>query len=211
MASYDPNETQLIAGLRAGDEAALVRMMREYQGRVFGLALRLTGSRQDAEEVFQDVFLTVFRKIEGFRGDSKLSTWIYRITTNVALMRIRKRPKIADLPLEEELGPSMTPADTLAEPVADWSHLPFNEVARKELLECLEAALAKLPVEYRSVFVLRDIEGLPAEEACAVLNLSTPALKSRLHRARLFVRKELADYAVSRHPEVARLARGHQS
>jgi len=196
VASLDEHE--LIKQLRAQNEAALGAFMAQYETRVFGLALRLTGNRQDAEEVLQDVFLTVFQKIDSFRGDSKLSSWLYRIATNAALMKLRKRPRIQQIPLEEELGPAMTEEGMIAEPVVDWSRLPDDELERKELTRRIEAAITQLPPDYRSVFVLRDVEGLSTEEACEILSLSEAALKSRLHRGRLFLRKQLADYAVSR-------------
>lgn len=198
MSSGQTDEQRLIDRLKAKDESALDLFMAEYGGKVYGLSLRMTGNHHDAEEVCQDVFLTVFEKIGTFRGDAKLSSWVYRITANTALMKLRKRPKIKALPLEEELGPAMTEEGMLAEPVVDWSRLPDDELERKELTRRIEAAITQLPPDYRSVFVLRDIEGLTAEEACSVLDLSVAALKSRLHRARLFLRKQLADYAVSR-------------
>jgi len=111
---------------------------------------------------------------------------------------LRRRPKIHEIPLEEELGPAMTEEGAIAEPVVDWSHLPDDELDRKELVRRLEEAINLLPQDFRSVFVLRDLEGLSAEEAADVLSLSVPALKSRLHRARLFLRKHLADAAISR-------------
>ena len=202
MAATQLDDPQLIRRLKDGDEAALEALMAQYQTRVFGLALRISGNREDAEEVLQDVFLTVIQKIDTFRGDAKLSSWIYRIATNAALMKLRKRPKVQELPLEEELGPAMTEHGAIAEPVLDWTRLPPDEVERKELVQRIEQALEQLPQEYRSVFVLRDIEGLSAEEACEVLNISVAALKSRLHRARLFLRKQLTDYVTTRHPAV---------
>lgn len=198
MAVAQLTEQQLISGLRARDESALEAFMAEYETRVFGLALRLTGHRQDAEEVLQDVFLTVFQKIDSFRGDSKLSSWLYRIATNAALMKLRKRPKVKEIPLAEELGPAMTAEGMIAEPVADWSRLPNDELDRKELGQRIEQAMNLLPADYRSVVVLRDVEGLSAQEACEILSLSEAALKSRLHRGRLFLRKQLADDAVTR-------------
>ena len=191
------DETQLISRLKARDEAALESLMAQYEARVFSLVLRITGNREDAEEVLQDVFLAVVQKIETFRGEAKLSTWIYRIATNAALMKLRKRPKVRVIPLEEELGPAMTKEGVIAEPVMDWTRLPPDELERKELVQRIEEAMDQLPEEYRSVFVLRDIQELSAEEACAALQLSLPALKSRLHRARLFMRKQLTDYATS--------------
>src|SRR3989338_4874200 len=156
MAKLD--EQQLINRLKARDEQVLEAFMAEYEAKVFGLAVRLTGIRQDAEEVLQDVFMAVFQKIGGFRGDSKLSSWIYRITTNAALMKLRKRPKVQQIPLEEELGPAMTAEGMIAEPVVDWSRLPDDELERKELTRRIEAAITQLPPDSRSVFVLRDVE-----------------------------------------------------
>jgi RNA polymerase sigma-70 factor (ECF subfamily) len=192
------DEQLLIARLKAKDEAALDLLMAEYSSKVYGLSLRLTSNHHDAEEVCQDVFLAVFEKIDGFRGEAKLSSWVYRITANAALMKLRKRPKGKELPLEEELGPAMTEEGMIAEPVLDWSRLPSDELERKDLTVRLAQAVEQLPPEYRAVFVLRDIEGLPAEEASQVLEISVAALKSRLHRARLFLRKQLADYATGR-------------
>ncbi len=191
-------EQELIGRLKARDEAALDLLMAEYGGKVYGLSLRMTSNHHDAEEVCQDVFLAVFEKISAFRGEAKLSSWVYRITANAALMKLRKRPKVKELPLEEELGPAMTEEGMIAEPVVDWSRLPSDELERKELTARLAQAVELLPPEYRTVFVLRDVEGLPAEEASQVLEISVAALKSRLHRARLFLRKQLADYAVKR-------------
>ena len=198
MTVTQPDEQELIQRLKAGDEVALEELMAQYETKVFGLALNLTRKREDAEEVLQDVFLTVIQKVGTFREEAKLSSWIYRITTNTALMKLRKRPKIQTIPLEEELGPGMTEEGVIAEPVKDWTRLPPEELDRKELAQRIEQAVGQLPPEYRSVFVLRDIEGLSAEEACEVLDLSVAALKSRLHRARLFMRKQLADYVTTR-------------
>ncbi len=194
------DDARLVERLRAQDEAAVEALIAQYQARVFGLALRLTGNRQDAEEVLQDIFWSVLKNIHSFRGESMLSTWIYRIAANTALMKVRKQPKSEHIPLEEELGPAMTEDGRIAEPVVDWTRLPSDELERKELARRLERAIAQLPPDYRAVFVLRDIEGLSAEEASEVLNLSVPSLKSRLHRARLFLRKQLADYVTAGHP-----------
>ena len=208
MVNPQPQDQDFIRRLNARDEAALEELMVQYETKVFGLALRMIGSRQDAEEILQDVFLTVFQKIDGFRGDSKLSSWIYRIATNSALMKLRERPKGQHIPLEEELGPAMTEDGMIAQPVVDWTRLPSDQLERKELAERLEEAVNQLPPDYQTVLVLRDIEGLSTEEACEVLNLSVPALKSRLHRARLYLRKQLADYVAARYPEFTPSSRG---
>lgn len=193
-------EARLVQRLKGRDEAALETLMDQYGARIFGLALRLTGNRQDAEEVLQDVFWRILQNIGSFRGESKLSTWIYRIATNTALMKVRGRPKSQLVLLEEELGPRMTEDGMIAEPVADWTRLPSEEFERRELAQRIEEAINQLDPDYRIVFELRDIQGLSTEEACEVLELSVAALKSRLHRARLFLRKRLTDYLATRHP-----------
>lgn len=203
MEPHGAEDVLFIERLKAGDKAALEELIARYQAKVFGLALRVTGNREDAEEVLQDVFWRILQNVGSFRGDSKLSSWIYRIAINGALTKVRERPKHRHVPLEEELGPAMTTDGVIAEPVADWTGLPSDALERRELSERLEAAIEQLPPDYRAAFVLRDVEGLSTEEACEVLDLSVAALKSRLHRARLFLRKELADYVTAHHPALA--------
>lgn len=197
-----PEDVELIGRLRAREDRAVEALIAGYERRVFGLALRLTSNRQDAEEILQDVFWSVLEHIDSFRGDSKLSSWIFRITTNAALTKLRKRARSRELPLEEALGPAMSTEGQIAEPVVDWTRLPDEQLERKDLAGHLATAIDELPPEYRAVLVLRDIEGLPAAEACDVLGLSLPALKSRLHRARLFLRKRLAEHVAVRHPGI---------
>lgn len=200
LPTQSAEDALFIQRLKARDEAALESLMAQYEAKIFGLALRTTGNRQDAEEVLQDVFWSILRNIDSFRGESKLSTWIYRITMNTALMKLRGRPKSQHIPLEEELGPAMTKDGMIAERLVDWTGLPSDELEHKELAERLEEAINQLPPDYRTVLVLRDIEGVSTEEACEVLNLSVAALKSRLHRARLFLRKQVADYVTAHYP-----------
>jgi RNA polymerase sigma-70 factor, ECF subfamily len=159
-ASAEDPDGALVRRLQAGNEAAVETLIARYQRRVFGLALRLTGSREDAEEVAQDVFWKVVDGASSFRGEAALSTWIYRITTNTALMRLRKRPKTPPLPFDEALGPAMTEEGTIAEAVPDWSRLASAELERKELAERLETAVQELPPDYRAAVVLRDVQGL---------------------------------------------------
>ena len=138
MPTEGPDDARLIEQLKRRDAVALETPMAQYETKVFGLVLRVTGNRQDAEEAFQDVFFTIFQKIDRFRGDAKLSSWIYRIAMNAALMKLRKRPKVMVLPLEDELGPGMTEEGMIAEPVVDWSRLPDDEAARRELAQRIE-------------------------------------------------------------------------
>ena len=193
-------DAELLGQVQKGSEAALEELLRRYQGKVYGLSLRMLRNPQDAEEVLQDVILTVFQKAGTFQGRAAVSSWIYRITMNTCLMKLRRVPKIQPIPLEEELGPAMNEEGMVTEMGADWSSIPRNNLDRKEMAARIDEAVEELPPEYRMVFVLRDVEGLSAQEACEVLNLSLPALKSRLHRARLFLRKKLADLVAAPQP-----------
>lgn len=194
-----PDE-ELLQRVRKGNEPALEELLRRHQGKIYGLSARMLRNSHDAEEVLQDVALTIFQKAGTFQGRAAVSSWIYRITMNACLMKLRRRPKIQSIPLEEELGPAMNEEGMVTEMVVDWSSLPREEMDRKELATRIEDAIGELPPEYRTIFVLRDVEGLPAQEACEILNLSLPALKSRLHRARLFLRKKLADLVAAPQP-----------
>jgi RNA polymerase sigma-70 factor (ECF subfamily) len=190
-------EQQLIARLRAGDESAVAELASAYGPRIHQLALRYLKNREDAEEVAQDVLYKVCRKIEAFRGDSALSSWIYRITFNAAMSRLRNgrfsRPSEVAEPAAAWARDDSTGA-TRREP-ADWSSLADDEVMRGELRTRLREAVRKLPAIYRAPVLLRDIQGLSTEEASAILRVKDQTLKSRLHRGRLILRAQLADFA----------------
>ena len=196
----ETTDADLLRQIQKREESALEEFLRRYQAKIYGLSIRMLRNPQDAEEVLQDVALTLFRKAGMFKGNSAVSSWVYRITVNSCLMKIRRRSKVLSIPLEEKLGPAMSEEGMVTETVADWSSLPREELDRKELVARIDEAVGELPPEYRTVFVLRDVEGLSAEEACEALDLSLPALKSRLHRARLFLRKKLAGYATPPQP-----------
>lgn len=188
-----PDEELLRQIHRKGDEPALEELLRRHRGKIYGLSVRMLRNPHDAEEVLQDVALTIFQKAGTFQGRSAVSSWIYRITMNGCLMKLRKRPKVPAIPLEG-LGPAMNEEGMATEMVVDWTALPREQLDSKELAARIDEAAGELPPEYRTVFVLRDIEGLSAQEVCEISHLSLPALKSRLHRARLFLRKKLAEY-----------------
>jgi RNA polymerase sigma-70 factor (ECF subfamily) len=198
------NDTTLIERLQAGDPTAVTDLAAQYWSKIFQLALRHMKNREDAEEVAQDVLLKVFRKIQAFRGDAALSSWIYRITFNTAMSRLRTvrftRPaevSQADLlPEGAEAG-----ASRLADP-ADWSQMPDESYLRAELRTRLSRALETLPPIYRTPVLLRDIHGLSTEEASEKLAIKTQTLKSRLHRGRLALRQQLGDFGdgLSLHP-----------
>ena len=187
-------ERELIDRMQAGDATAVADLASTYGPRIHQLAFRYLKNREDAEEVTQDVLLKVHRKIHAFRGDAALSSWIYRITFNTAMSRLRQnraaRAAAQERDRVEALLETGEQARTLAEP-ADWSWMPDEHVMRAQLREALAAAVAELPEIYRAPVVLRDIEGLTTEEASSRLKVKDQTLKSRLHRGRLMLREKL--------------------
>jgi len=181
-------ERELIELSRSGDAEAFTRLIARYEDRIFRLAKHVcVGLSSEADDVYQETFLTAFKKLRSFRGDSELGTWLYRIASNLCLMRRRKKKAEPFVPL---LDRPHEHGDAPAHQFRDWSPTPEEAANKKELLGKVAGALAKLPVEYRLVVTLRDIEGLSAEETAKILKLSVPAVKSRLHRGRLFLRDE---------------------
>jgi len=187
-------DRQLIARLQAGDEAAVQELAERYGPRIFQLAMRHMKNREDAEEVTQDVLMKVHRKIGAFRGDSALSSWIYRITFNTSMSRLRntRLARAADAERDRTLLAQDWADDRRApRQPADWSHLPDEELLKAQLRLAVETAIAELPEIYRVPVVLRDIEGLTTEEASSRLRVKDQTLKSRLHRGRLMLRDRL--------------------
>ena len=185
-------ERELIDRMQAGDMSAVADLSLEYGARIHQLAFRYMKNWEDAEEVTQDVLMKVFRKIDAFRGDAALSSWIYRITFNTAMSRLRtgRSGRAAEQQRPEPTEPGMVPSDP-----ADWSSLADDYVHRREMREQLIAALTTLPEVYRTPVVLRDIQGLSTEEASQILHVKPQTLKSRLHRGRLILRQHLGDFA----------------
>jgi RNA polymerase sigma-70 factor (ECF subfamily) len=188
------NTRDLVERLRAHDPAAVVDLSDSYGAKIYQLAFRYLKNREDAEEVTQDVLLKVFQKIDAFRGDAALSSWIYRITFNAAMSRLREFKQ--QLPA----APHKTHEDdTVIAPVkrevVDWSPLADEAVLRTEMRKTLVSALKEMPVLYRAPVILRDVQGLSTEEASAVLHVKEQTLKSRLHRGRLMLREHLSDFA----------------
>lgn len=192
----DQNEYALVERLRSQDETALADLSALYGAKIFQLAFRYMRNHEDAEEVVQDVLLKVFRKIEMFRGDSALSSWIYRITFNTAMSRLRrtKAMRMAEV-TELEIGTSLKEDAPGAHDPADWSNMADEGVLRRELRERVVAVVAELPAIYREPVILRDLRGLSTQEASTELRVKDPTLKSRLHRGRMLLRERLADFA----------------
>jgi RNA polymerase sigma-70 factor (ECF subfamily) len=190
----------LIAGLQRGDQTAVRHLAELYGPRIHQLALRHMKNREDAEEVTQDVLMKVCRKIGAFRGDSALSSWIYRITFNTAMSRLRQHrsERVAEQERDRALAVFESSDEgsqrTLADP-ADWSHMPDEELLRFELRRAVELAVRELPEIYREPVILRDFEGLTTEEASTRLKVKDQTLKSRLHRGRLLLRERLQAFA----------------
>ncbi len=186
-----PSDRDLVKLFRKGSIDSFNEIVSRYEAKVFNLAMSFTRNIEDAEEVLQDVFVTVFRKIDGFQGKSAFSSWLYRITVNAAFMKLRKRKQNQDVPMEE-----ITPAME-----KNWlergDHLSTSgdrHAMNNELRETVFGAINRLPDEYRIVFMLRDVDGLTNKEVGEILGLSIPAVKSRLHRSRLMLRRKLQRY-----------------
>ena len=191
------DDRQLIRRLQVGDEEAVRELAERYSHRIFQMALRHMKNREDAEEVTQDVLMKVYRKIDKFRGDAALSSWIYRITFNTAMSRLRTRraERAADAERERVRAHDLDAAESPSpRQPADWSHMPDEELLRGQLLEAVADALPRLPEIYRVPVVLRDIEGLTTEEASTRLRVKDQTLKSRLHRGRVMLRQQLSAF-----------------
>lgn len=185
------SDAELVERLKAGDQAAYAQLVEAHAGRVYRLALRMMGNEADAEDVLQETFLSAFRSIDRFESRSSLSTWLYRIASNAALMRLRRKEpeKVSvDEPVELDDG------ETIPRQLFDFCCLPEEDLMREEARAEMARAIDELPATLRSVFVLRDIEGLSTEETAQALDLSISAVKSRLMRARLKLRERLGAY-----------------
>ncbi|TDJ03559.1 MAG: sigma-70 family RNA polymerase sigma factor [Deltaproteobacteria bacterium] len=177
------------------DDQAFELIVSRYMEKIYNLAYRITRDHYQSEDVLQEVYITLIKKLHTFRGESKFSSWLYRITANASYMLLRAEKKYEhDLSLEDYV-----PYDSKGTLMGrihhkDWSSRPDIVIYIKEALEILEKAVDELPEAYRVVFYLRDIEGLSNEEVSQVLEISVPAAKSRIHRSRLYIRDKVSDY-----------------
>lgn len=195
MASATPvdDEASLVAQLRAGDQAAFEQVVRSYGGRMLAVARRIVGSEEDARDVVQDAFMNAFKSLDRFEGNAKLSTWLHRIVVNAALMRLRTRKRKPEQSIESML-PSFLDDGHHEERFQSWDEPIDKLMERAENRELVRRQIDALPEGYRTVLVLRDIEGLDTEETATVLGLSVNATKIRLHRARQALRTLLAPH-----------------
>jgi RNA polymerase sigma-70 factor (ECF subfamily) len=189
----DFSDQALIEKVRTGDYQAFEALVNRYEGKVYRLSMRMLRNQEDAEDALQETFLQVYRGLKSFEGRSTFSTWLFRLATNVCLMKIRHRetepakllPLEEYIPQHEEAGHPQ---------IQDWPDKPEDLLLNKESQEKMLEALEKLPADHRAVFVLRDIEGFSNSEAGEALGISVAAVKSRLHRARLALRGMLSSY-----------------
>ena len=187
-------DADLVEALRREDPDAAERLVERYGDRVYRLAMRITGLREDAEEAAQDALWTIARKVNMFKGESAFGSWIYRITANAAYQKLRtRRQKSAEIALDDVL-PSLDGDGRHFEPMDDWSSRVDENTLQGELRDVLQRAIDGLPADYRTALVLHDVEGLSNPDIAETLGISLPAVKSRVHRSRLFVRKQLSDY-----------------
>ncbi len=191
---------ELVQAARRHDLGAFERLVRRYEARVYRLAIHITGNGPDAEDIVQETFLKAYTRLEQFQGQSQFYTWLARIAVNEALMRLRKRRGHKEVPLDEEVdsGEAVAPRS-----IKDWRPNPEQQYAESELNAILRRSIASLSLKYRAVFQLRDIDELSTEETAELLGISTPAVKSRLLRARLQLREKLSRYFAirrQRHP-----------
>jgi len=187
-------DATLLEGLRRGDAGAAELLLDTYGDRVYRLAIRITGNEQDAEEVAQDALWTAARKIDTFKGESAFGSWVYRITANTAYQKLRGRRGRRNEVLWDDLQPAFDEHRQHTEPVADWSGKVEEPALQTELRTVLTTAINDLPADYRMAFLMHDVEGLSNPEIAETLHLSLPAVKSRVHRSRLFLRERLSRY-----------------
>ncbi len=181
-----PDES-LVSRAQSDDDRAFGELIERYETKVYSLALKMLRNPEDAEDVLQDTFLRAYRGIKSFQGHSTFSTWVYRITANSALMKLRKK-KLPTVSIDD--------ADEREVPIniADWAPGPVEQLLNEETRQAMSEAIDALPAEFRQVFVLRDVEGLSNADVAEILDLSVAAVMSRLHRARLKVRNHLARF-----------------
>ncbi len=185
---FDPIDHELIESFKAGSSEAIERLVERYENRLFSFGLRMCGHQQDAEDIAQETFLSAFRHLDRFRQETPLKNWLFKIAARACFRRRRKKKgepdrKISIESLKQDDGDYVIP---------DLSEKPDESVIRNELKAIIDGAVRELPPKYRMVFNLRDIEGFSTEETAGIAGISEQLVKTRLHRARLFLRKKIS-------------------
>lgn len=190
-------EKDLVDALKQNDPGAFDQLISQHGAMLYRVASRIVGQREEAEEVLQESLLAVFEKVHTFNEQAALSTWLYRIVMNTALMRVRAKSRSRE-DLLDPGGPEFTEAGQFKGEVTDWDLSPEDTLLRQEALAVLQQGIEGLPHTYRAVYVLTEVEGLSQQEIANILDLTVSTVKVRLHRARLFLREALENYFVER-------------
>jgi RNA polymerase sigma-70 factor, ECF subfamily len=196
---FDKSDLDLVRGIKAGDPGAFEQMVERYHARVYSLSYGVLRNVEDAEESTQDAFLTLYRKIGTFDESKKFFSWFYRVALNTAYSRARRRPPVNTVAIEEYLPRFDSDGHFASVDLSDGGLAVDDEAAMRELASRAEGFIAELPPAYRDVIWMNDVEQMSANEIAEVLDISIPAFKSRLHRARLYVRQRLTE--ISKPPE----------
>ena len=194
-AGEETSELSLVQAAKKGDLEAFSDLVKRYDRNIFRIAQHITHNEDDAQDVVQEAFLKAYQNLNQFQGNSKFYTWLVRIAVNEALMKLRRRRTDRTVSIDEDVE---TEEGSMPREVADWSPNPEQLYGQSELSDILKKTIQGLPPSFRTVFVLRDVEGLSTEETAEMLGLSIPAVKSRLLRARLQLRDRLAKYFKSK-------------
>jgi RNA polymerase sigma-70 factor (ECF subfamily) len=187
-------DEELVARARAKDFAAFEQLLDRYEDKIFRLAYRFVRNETEAKEILQDTFLSIWRKLDTFKGDAQFSSWLYRVAANAALMRLRAQKRHPEVSTEELPIDFLDNYGHLPAGGENWAKRPDDELQSEELRRHIQAAVDELPEIYRTVFLIRDVEGLSTEETADVLQISIPTVKTRLHRARLALRETITKY-----------------
>jgi len=184
------SEQQLVERAKNGDTKAFEELMKRTQTNIYNLGLRLLGNKEDAADLMQETYIKAYENLNRFEGRSSFSTWLYRIATNNALMKLRKeKKKKVSIDELKKFGDKSYKVE-----ISDWSENPSSYFKSAELKEVLQKAIDSLPPKYKSVFILHDVEGLPLTEVAQILSLSVPAVKTRVHRSRMYLREKISEY-----------------
>ena len=188
------SDEELVARARAKDFGAFEQLLDRYEDKIFRLAYRFVRNETEAKEILQDTFLSIWRKLDTFKGDSQFGSWLYRVAANTALMRLRSQRRHPEISTEELPVGYLDNYGQLPSVGENWSKRPDDELQSEELRRHIQTAVDALPEIYRTVFLLRDVEGLSTEETGEILAISVPTVKTRLHRARIALRDAITQY-----------------
>jgi RNA polymerase sigma-70 factor (ECF subfamily) len=188
------SDEELVSRFKSGDVKVFEDIIHKYENNIYSFGYRMCGNPSDAEDILQDTFLNAYKYLDRFRGESSLNTWLHKIASSSCIKKRRRRKS------EPEQKESFSDVEPMVESrdyfgYRDWSMDPISSISRKEMREVIGKSLKELPKKYRAVFILRDMQGLSTEETAGALKMNEQSVKTRLHRARLYLRKRLKDYA----------------